>query len=85
MNRYLGFCRQHKFFSLFPLSEAVLLQLVAFLPLEGLSCPSDRAYLSGLRFMQILSGLEDQAFSSFGCLEYVLQGVRQLSPSGQCP
>ena len=85
MNRYLGFCRQHKVVSPFPLTESVLLQFVAFLSLEGLSYPSVRAYLSGLRFMQILSGLEDPAFSSFGRLEYVLRGVRRLSPSGQRP
>ena len=85
VNHYLRYCRYHNVVSLFPLSEAVMLRFVAFLSLEGLSYPSIRVYLSGLCSVQILNGFEDPAFSSCGRLEYVLWGIRLLSPSGQRP
>ena len=62
-----------------------LLRFVAFLSGEGVSYPSIRVYLSGLRFVQIMSGLQDPALSSFSRLEYILRGVRRLSPSLRRP
>ena len=80
LNRYLGLCHLFDVLTPFPLSKVGLLRFVAFLSGEGVSYPSIHVYLSVLRFLQIMSGLQDPDLSSFSRLEYVPRGTHHLSP-----
>ena len=77
-NRYLAFCTTYSLVPL-PLQEGTLARFVAFLADRGLAYPSIRAYLSGLRFLQLAQGLPDPALSTFVGLDYVLRGVHRMS------
>ena len=76
---YIGFCRLFHILSPFPLSQAILSRFVVHMADKAMSYVTIRVYLSGLRFMQIASGLPDPAQSSFCNLEYVLLGIRKSS------
>ena len=85
VNCYIGFCRLFHILSPFPLSQAILSRFVVHMANKGLSYVTIRVYLSGLRFMQIASGLPDPALSSFCHLEYVLRGIRKSSSCRRRP
>ena len=61
----------------FLLQQGSLTRFVANLAEGGVSHTSIRIYISGLRFVQIASGLPDPHLSSFPQLHYVLRGVQR--------
>ena len=80
INSYFEFCRSFHITPPFPLAQVVLARFAAYLASKNMSYISIRVYLSGIRFMQIACGLPDPSLSSFCHLEYVLWGIRKLTP-----
>ena len=77
--RYLAFCSNFGIAPL-PLSEHTLCLFAAYLANQGLQARSISAYLSGLRYLQISSGLQAPAFSSWPWLHYVTRGIKRSQP-----
>ena len=77
LNRYCNFriCFQ---LPLFPLTSHNMTRFVAYLARAGIVYPTIRAYLSVIRFMQIIQGLPDPCLASDPMLAFVLRGVRRL-------
>ena len=79
-------CRYLAFWSNFgitplPLSEHTLCLFAAYLANQGLQGHTISAYLSGLRYLQISSGLQAPAFSSWPWLHYVTRGIKRSQPT----
>ena len=84
LNRYLDFC--HRFqLSSFPLNPLNVTRFVVYLAQTGVTYPSIRSYLSGIRFMQIVQGLPDPCLSSDATLRCVLRGIHRLPVVTQRP
>ena len=77
-NRYTTFCASLNLPSL-PLDQSTLTRFVAHLGQSGLAYQSIRAYLSGIRFLQIASGLPDPHLEDFPLLDYVLRGIHRVA------
>ena len=58
----------------------MLCLFAAYLANQGLQARSISAYLSGLRYLQISSGLQAPAFSCWPWLHYVTQGIKRSQP-----
>lgn len=61
-----------------PLSESALCNFVAYLADESLQHRSIKAYLSGLRYFQIKTGLGDPFERHMPRLSYVVKGVKRV-------
>ena len=61
--------------------QQTILRFVAYLADGGLAHSTISAYLSGLRFVQIASGLPDPDLPAFPQLHYVLRGVHRCQSS----
>ena len=75
-HHYLAFCSNFGNAPL-PLSEHMLCLFAAYLANQGLQTRTISAYLSCL---QISSGLQAQAFSSWPWLHYVTRGIKRSQP-----
>ena len=60
-------------------------RIVAFLAHSGMTYQSITIYLSGIRFLQIASGLPDPHMEAFPLLDYVLRGVHRCSLASPRP
>ena len=78
-HRYLTFCSNFGIAPL-PLSEHTLCLFAAYLANQGLQARTISAYLSGLCYLQISSGLQAPAFSSWPWLHYVTRGIKRSQP-----
>ena len=61
------------------------MRFVAYLAEGELSHATIKTYLSGLRFVQITSGLPDLDLPSFPQLQYVLRGVQRCHSTHRLP
>lgn len=77
--RYLTFCSNFGISPL-PLSEYSLCLFSAYLANQGLQARTISAYLSGLRYLQISSGLQAPALSPWPWLHYVTRGIKRSQP-----
>ena len=76
-NRFLSFCEQFGLQPL-PLSEPLLCNFAAFLAGQHVSSRSIKAYMSGVRHLQISTGLPDPFRPlPWARLEYVLKGIKR--------
>ena len=83
--RYHNFCTQFNL-PFLPLTQDTLTRFVSYLAQSGLTYQSIRTYLSGIRFLQIASGLPDPHINTFPVLDYVLRGIHRLpSAASQRP
>ena len=83
--RYRNFCT-HFNLPFLPLTQDTLTRFVSYLAQSGLTYQSIRTYLSGIRFLQIASGLPDPHINTFPVLNYVLRGIHRLpSAASQRP
>ena len=70
----------------YPLQEAILCSYVAFLAGQGLKHRTIKAYLSGIRHLQITRGLGNPfANGSMPQLECILSGVRRVEAQSATP
>ena len=89
-NRYSTFCTQ-LILSPLPLTQDTVTHFVAYLAQSGMTYmyQLNRSYLSGIRFLQIVSGLPDPHMEAFPLSNYVLRGVHRFplaSPNQpRCP
>ncbi len=74
--RYLHFCKSHQVNPL-PLSEHILCHFAANLAQEGLKHQSIKAYLAGIRNLQITQGLPDPNSVLMPRLHLVLKGIKR--------
>ena len=74
--RYHAFCT-HNHITPLPLNEHSLCRYVASLAREGLAHASIKAYLSGIRHLQVEEGWGDPNFGGMPKLELVLRGVKR--------
>ena len=84
INHYLSFCSQFRVSPL-PLSQITVSRFIAHLAHSGVSHPSIRSYLSGLRFLQVMRGLPDPELSSSPLISYLLRGIRRLPSTNPRP
>ena len=77
--RYLAFCQCYQIPPL-PLSEVSVCLFAAFLAHQGLKSQSISTYLSGLRHLQVSSGLQPPDRSEWPRLQYVLKGIARVQP-----
>ena len=75
--RYWRFCERYGRPPL-PVSERGLCQFVAFLAGEGLTLGSIKAYLAGVRQLQVEAGLGDPGLGAMAKLGQVVRGVLRL-------
>ena len=82
--RYLGFCSRFGISQPYHLQENTLGTFVAFLARDGQNHRSIKAYLSGLRFLQIKLALGNPfTDGAMPRLKYVLKGIKRMeSQSG---
>ena len=73
---YLAFCG----ITPLPLSEHMLCLFATYLANQGLQARTISAYLSGLCYLQISSGLQAPAFSSWPWIHYVTRGIKRSQP-----
>ena len=66
----------------YPLTEDTLCRYVAFLAKDGLRQRSIKAYLSGLRCLQIQRGLGNPFADALPRLDYVLKGIKRVEARG---
>lgn len=84
--RYAEFCTRYGVTHPYPLTEHILCRYVAFLAKEGLKHRTIKAYLSGIRYLQIMKALGNPFEVSLPRLEYVLTGVKRAeAQTGQRP
>ena len=74
--RYNAFC-QHNHITPLPVGEQHLCRYVASLANDGLAHTSIKAYLSGMRHLQVEEGWGDPKFGGMPKLELVLRGVKR--------
>ena len=77
--RYLRFCTQYNLPPL-PLCASTVTRFAAYLADCNMVFGTIRAYLSGIRFFQILNGLPDPCLGAIPLLTYVLRGIHRLGP-----
>lgn len=80
INRYFNFCTPLGISPL-PVTHITVARFVAHLAHSGVSYPTIKVYLSGLRFLQVRSGLPDPELSSDPFLSLVLRGIQRCPPS----
>ena len=73
--RYLTYCAEEHTRPL-PTNEEILCRFVAWMFVHDLSHHTMRSYLSAVRHLQIMSGLEDTFVSEMPRLQLVLKGAR---------
>ena len=78
-NQYLKFCEKY-YLQPFPTSESALTLFVAYLHQKALSPGTIKSYLAAIRYHQISQGLKDPNVSKIPHLEYVIKGIKRLSP-----
>lgn len=66
----------------YPLTEDTLCRCVAFLAKEVLRHRSIKAYLSGIRCLQIQRGLGNPFADGLSRLDYVLKGIKRVEARG---
>ena len=70
----------------FPLEENILCSYVAYLAEQNLKHRTIKAYLSGIRYLQIQKSLGNPfASGSMARLEYVLAGIKRVESRGMVP
>ena len=79
-NRYMEFCDHFCLFPL-PVSEVILLRVVAYLASLGLSYQTVKLYLSAVRHLQIMSNLPDPSVAPYPRLNYALRGLHRRRDS----
>ena len=73
------FCSQYNIVSPFPVSEAILCYYASYLASQKLSPQTIKAYLSGIRHMQITLGLPElKEFSSLPRLRLDQSGIKRV-------
>lgn len=73
------FCSKFGVASPYPLQEDILCSYAAYLAKEGLKYPTMKAYLSGIRFLQIQQSLGNPfASCDMARLESVLSGINRI-------
>ena len=78
-NQYLKFCEKY-YLQPFPTSKSALILFVAYLHQKTLSSGTIKSYLAAIRYHQISQGLKDPNVSKMPHLEYVIKGIKRLSP-----
>ena len=84
LRRFIEFCCKYSL-TPFPLYENTLCHYVVFFAASNTSFQSIRAYLSALRYYQILCGGSDPALASLSQLQYVLREIRRSIPPSVRP
>ena len=73
--RFLSFCERF-YVSPLPVSEEKLCNFASFLAVEGLSHKTIKCYLSGIRNLQLGSGLKDPEVGRMVRLQQVIRGIK---------
>ena len=77
--RYLAFCSRFGVSVPYPLQEDTLCSYVAYLAKDGLKHHTIKAYLSGIRCLQIQHSMGNPfANGGMPLLEYVLSGIKRV-------
>ena len=84
--RYNTFCQKYGISPAYPLHEDILCRYVASLAKEGLKYRTIKAYLSGIRCLQIQMSMGNPfASGRFPRLEYVLTGIKRVESQSTSP
>ena len=82
--RYSAFCLTYNVSPQFPLQEEVLCSYVAYLAQQQLKYRTIKAYLSGIRCLQIQKAMGNPFADGMPRLEYVLTGIKRTQALN-CP